>query len=175
MKKDPVRHRSIVLDRLAAVIFFILVLEFGTTLAAIAASGMSQMTTMIGRFECITSGSSGPSWRFATSNSLYGNWLRLDATYQPQNGAPAAKAVTFLGFDQNKGHWEIVSVHDNGSFYSRVSTSRRLDGSHWIDSDPADGGKAVIALPGTDRYLFDLAMPAPGGFVRSRTACTRVN
>lgn len=106
---------------------------------------------------------------------MWGAWLRADTTFAPQNGQPKDVAQTFVGFDSAAKRWNIVSIDADGSYYTRYSTSREFDGSHWADGYPADGGRAVIGTPNPRQYTFDFTgRPSNGRTDVSHTVCTRL-
>lgn len=136
-------------------------------LAAVAASAI------IGNFNCVTTASGKPAMHFRSINRAWGPWVNVHASFPAQNGLPPILAQVFLGFDPAAKRWSIVTLNDDGSYYTRHSTSPALNGSRWVDNFPADGATAVIHLtPGGD-YVFDFT-PKPGGTdVPSHTVCMR--
>jgi hypothetical protein len=56
-----------------------------------------------------------------------------------------------------------------GTYYTRYSTSPSLNGSHWIDDYPADGGTALIEIPSGSEYIFNFKSTRDS----SITTCTR--
>lgn len=139
-------------------------------LAATAATQSQEVYGLIGTYSCINHESTGTVWRFTSVNEPYGAWMRASSTFAAQNGQPAQTAVTFVGYDAQAKQWNIVSVSDNGTYYTRASTSRELNGSRWTDAYPADGAKAIIRMPSATEYTFDLTTPQG---VRSNVVCTR--
>jgi hypothetical protein len=127
--------------------------------------------SLIGTYSCVTRSTDHTTWRFTTVNAPFGAWLRLYATFAPQNGAPAQTNFTYLGYDQTSKRWNIVSMRSSGSYYTRFSTSRELNGSRWVDGYPADGGTAVITIPSPSQYLFAFTTAED----RSLTTCTRTD
>ena len=106
-------------------------------------------------------------------DAMWGAWLRADTTFAPQNGQPKDVAQTFVGFDAAAKRWNIVSIDADGSYYTRYSSSRDFNGSHWVDGYPADGGKAVIGVS-PHMYTFDFTgRPTNGKVDISHTACMR--
>jgi hypothetical protein len=131
------------------------------------------LDAIIGTFDCITHGG-GVVWRFHSSNHAWGAWVRADTTFAPQNGQPADRASTFVGFDATTRQWNIISIDADGSYYTRYSKSRSFDGSHWLDGYPADGAKALIRTEGKRRYTFALVSPGRSGRDHTaKTECTR--
>ncbi|HZT03216.1 MAG TPA: hypothetical protein VFA39_13215 [Steroidobacteraceae bacterium] len=142
--------------------------------ASAATTTPSELEAIVGTFNCVTHASGGAIWRFHSVNRAWRGWVRADTTFAPQNGQPADAAFTFVGFDSNTKQWNIVSVDNDGSYYTRSSKSKSFDGSHWVDGYPADGARAVIRLRGKRQYTFDLASPGPKGRAEtSNTVCTR--
>lgn len=133
-----------------------------------------ELAAIVGTFNCITHASGGTVWRFHSVNRAWGGWVRADTTFAPQNGQPADTASTFVGFDGSAKRWNIVSVDNDGSYYTRSSRSKSFDGSHWVDGYPADGAKAVIRVHGRQQYTFELVSRGANGRPEtSSTVCTR--
>jgi hypothetical protein len=144
------------------------ILGLGTTAMARALDAH----VMSGTFHCLTHGNSGPDWRFVSVNKPYGAWLRAETAFPAQNGSPPQTAVAYVGFDADAKRWSIVVVNGDGSYYTRYSTSSKLDGSRWTDRDPADGGQARITLPSPGEYIFDFQQTEKSGKTdRSHTVC----
>jgi hypothetical protein len=139
-------------------------------LAVAAMPPAQQARQLVGTYACINHESSGTVWRFTTVNEPFGAWLRASSNFAPQNGQPAQTAVTYVGYDPGSKQWNIVSVSNGGSYYTRASTSRDLNGSRWTDAYPADGAKAIIRIPSPTEYTFDLTTPQGAG---SHVVCTR--
>lgn len=129
---------------------------------------------LAGTFACITHDNQGPDYRFTSVNAPYGAWLRARTSFPAQNGQPAQTSEAFVGFDPNLKRWNIVVIGDDGSYYTRSSTSAQLNGSRWKDRDPADGGQAEITIPNPHRYVFDFRQALKAGKTEhSRTVCTK--
>ncbi len=139
-------------------------------LSATAATQTQQVHGLVGTYACVNHESTGTTWRFTSVNEPYGAWLRASSTFAPQNGQPAQTAVTYVGYDPDAKQWNIVSVSNGGSYYTRASASHALDGSRWTDAYPADGAKAIIRTPNATEYTFDLTTPQGA---RSHVVCTR--
>jgi hypothetical protein len=139
-------------------------------LAAAAMTPAQQVYQLVGTHACVNHESTGTVWRFTSVNEPFGAWLRASATFAPQNGQAAQTAVTFIGYDSDAKQWNIVSVSHDGSYYTRASTSRDLNGSRWTDAYPADGAKAIIRIPSATVYTFDLTTPQGA---HSHVVCTR--
>jgi hypothetical protein len=138
-------------------------------LAATAATTEQQAHGLAGTFACVTRDTNRTVWRFTTLNEPFGAWLRLRASFPPQNGLPARSAYTYLGYDAGGNRWNIVSLSSAGTYYTRYSTSRSLNGSHWIDDHPADGGTALLEVPTSSEYIFNFSSPRDS----SITTCAR--
>jgi hypothetical protein len=138
-------------------------------LGTAAIAPQDEAHSLVGTYSCVTRDTDHTTWRFTTVNAPFGAWLRLYATFAPQNGAPARTAFTYLGYDPSNKRWNIVSMSSGGSYYTRYSTSGDLNGSRWVDGYPADGGKAVIAIPSATEYTFTFSSLQD----HSLTTCTR--
>jgi hypothetical protein len=130
---------------------------------------------LAGTYQCVDRESTGRTWKFTSVNDTFGTWLRVHATYPPQNGSAADKKTVFVGYDSSDKRWNIVGVDVDGSYYTRSSRSSTFDGSRWTDDYPGDGGKAVVRTFGSARYTFDFTLPtAKGSSVESHVVCTRI-
>jgi hypothetical protein len=144
--------------------------------AAAPASSTAELPvhSLVGTYQCVDRESTGREWKFTSVNDAFGAWLRVHATYAPQNGAAGDAKTVFLGYDGSNKRWNIIGVDVGGSYYTRSSRSAALDGSQWNDDYPPDGGQAVIRTFGSARYTFDFTLPAAkGSSVKSRVVCTR--
>lgn len=157
------------------------VLSLGAAGICLARSGIGAVPTsppelaaIVGTFNCTTHDSAGAVWHFHSVNKAWGKWVRADTTFPPQHGQPADTASTFVGFDAQTQRWNIVSIDTDGSYYTRYSTSKTFDGSHWLDGYPADGAKALIRVQGRQQYTFELMSPGKKGRIEtSDTTCKR--
>lgn len=140
-----------------------------------AASPAQSAHEIVGTYHCVTRETGHPTWHFTSTNTAWGAWMRADATFPPQNGAPADKASTFVGFDRTAKRWSIVSLDLDGSYYTRHSTSPTFDGSRWTDNFPADGGTAIIRVSNSRDYTFDFTGRSGPRSDVSHTTCTRQN
>jgi hypothetical protein len=138
-------------------------------LAVTAATTAQQAHGLAGTFACVTRDTNRTIWRFTTRNEPFGAWLRLRASFSAQNGLSPRSADTYLGYDADDDRWSIVSLSSSGTYYTRYSTSPSLNGSHWIDDRPADGGTALIETPNGSEYIFKFHSPRDS----SITTCTR--
>lgn len=144
----------------------------GTSAGATPPAGLGGI---VGTFSCVTHGGGGVVWRFHSSNDAWGAWVRADTTFAPQNGQPADTASTFIGFDAQAKRWHIVSINADGSYYTRHSSSKALDGSRWSDGYPADGAQATIRVRPGRQYTFEFVTSGKDGRAESsKTVCTRV-
>lgn len=152
-------------------IFFLLAaLAFRGLDVAEAAPGLP---SMLGTYQCINH-EGATVWRFTSSNTIYGSWILVHASFAPQNGQPAQRALTFVGFDPDSKRWNIISIDSGGSYYTRYSASPDVNGSHWVDGDPADGARSVLRIKGPHQYTFDLTLPGERGTSTiSHVVCTR--
>jgi hypothetical protein len=133
------------------------------------------LAALLGTFNCVTHTGGGLVWRFHSSNHAWGAWVRADTTFAPQNGQPADTASTFVGFDAATKRWNIVSINADGSYYTRYSTSKAFDGSHWLDGYPADGAAALIRAD-ERQYTFEFTASGKDGHDdTSKTVCTRMS
>lgn len=121
-----------------------------------AASQHEDARAIIGTYDC--AGYDGhQKWRFTSRNSPWGpHWVRVDTVYPAQNGSPVDIGETFVGFDPSTKRWNIIALDYAGTYYTRQSRSRHLNGSVWNDNYPSDGKTAVIRVPKSGQYTFDL-------------------
>jgi hypothetical protein len=151
---------------------------FCITCSAAAAPGATTAAlpvhSLVGTYHCVDRESTGRKWKFTSVNDAFGTWLRVHATYPPQNGAASDTKTVFVGYDSSDKRWNIIGVDVDGSYYTRSSRSAAFDGSQWQDDHPRDGGKAIVRTFGSARYTFDFSLPtANGSSVRSYVVCTR--
>lgn len=111
---------------------------------------------IIGTYNC--AGYDGhQNWHFSSRNSAWGpHWVRVRTVYPPQNGTPIDIGETFVGFDPSAKHWNIIALDYAGSYYTRESNAQHLNGSVWKDKYPDDGKIAVLRVPSSRSYTFDL-------------------
>lgn len=127
-----------------------------------------------GIYACQDTDGAGHRWHFSSENVPFGAWIVAKTSFPAQNGARAQVSQTYVGYDASAKKWHIVALGYGGSFYTRESSSPRLDGSTWVDDDPADGGRAVITLPNANQYVFSFHQrQAHGSVDRQRVVCTR--
>lgn len=138
--------------------------------ATAAPASQSPPMEMVGTFQCVNHVSGGTVIRFTATNTIYGPWLRVSTVFHTQS---PETALTFLGYDSGSKRWNIVSVNSAGSYFTRNSTSVDVNGSHWVDADPKDGGRAVLSFS-PQQWTFDLVVPGAGtSSVHSHVICTR--
>lgn len=142
-------------------------------LCATAVRAQPAPPPMAGAYQCVNRETGGVVWRFASNNTIDGPWLVVHTTFAPQNGQGAQKGVTYVGYDSDAKRWNIVAIQSTGSYYTRSSTSTDINGSRWTDGYPSDGGRAVLRIPSTQKYTFDLVTPQDKGpAVESHVVCT---
>jgi hypothetical protein len=156
-------------------------LGLASLVAAIGLLGMphvvcaapSNVSAIVGSYDCVTHGSDGLTWRFHSENRTWGSWVRADTIFAPQNRHPRDTGSTFVGFDEDAKQWNIVAIDTGGSYYTRYSRSPSFNGSHWMDGYPADAARATIGVTASG-YTFDLVTPPKHGRTGwSHTVCTR--
>lgn len=81
------------------------------------------MQSLVGTWNCISHGSDKKTYRETDTDAMYGNWLRIDASYPAQNGQPAGTGVTFFGYDSKNKRWVVTGVGTDGSYFTASSTS----------------------------------------------------
>jgi hypothetical protein len=146
---------------------------FGTAARA-AIPEQPGVRAIAGTYTCVTHDVSGQTWRFTSVNTMWGEWLRAETTFAPQNGQRKRAGQTFVGFDAAAKRWNIVSLDAGGSYYTRSSASPEFPKSRWVDGFPADGGTAVIGTPRPGQYTFDFTAGGTNGRRDvSHTVCTR--
>lgn len=133
----------------------------------------NRLKGIVGTYNCVTRQAGQPIVRFTSRNTAWGAWVRADTVFPRQQATPEGNiASTFVGFDESAKRWNIVAIDKDGSYYTRLSTSRTFNASRWIDGFPADGGTAIINVVNGSRYTFDFTPKGdPKGI--SHTICTR--
>jgi hypothetical protein len=143
-------------------------------LCTIAVAPTPSAQVLTGTYACRDTGNQGPDWHFTSENISFGQWVRAKTSFPPQNGTGANISQAFVGYDRGAKRWNIVVINDDGSYYTRYSTSPQLNGSQWKDLNPADGGTAVITLPNSKQYVFDFhGAPKGGKIEHDRVVCTK--
>ncbi len=152
------------------------VLPLAALLCTVAITPAPNAQVLTGTYACNDTDNQGPSWHFTSENVAFGEWVRAKTSFAAQNGAAAHVSQAFVGYDRDAKRWNIVVVNDDGSYYTRYSTSAQLDGSHWTDLEPADGGRAVITVPNPKQYVFDFHQALKGGKTEhQRVVCTKTS
>ncbi len=129
---------------------------------------------LLGTFSCTQHDRSGTTWHFRSINQPFGSFVRADTVFAPQNGQPADYASTYVGYEAGAKHWNIVSVDQDGTYFTRYSSSRDFNGAQWTDRYPADGSSAVVLLDKRG-YKFKLTgHDKSGRTFTSNTVCVRV-
>jgi hypothetical protein len=141
---------------------------------AVAPSPQATLESLAGTWTCVTQFPGNKSWQETQVGTMYGKWLKIDATYPAQAGVPAGTSLTFVGYDTAHSHWVVTGVGTDGVYFTASSNSPAYDGSTWTDTYPADNGTATIHMPSAAAYTMDATGPGLDGKVEtSHTACTR--
>ncbi|MBV9056646.1 MAG: hypothetical protein JO078_03150 [Candidatus Eremiobacteraeota bacterium] len=142
-----------------------------------AAASSPQQTTIrgfVGSWTCVTHSSDNKTYRETDTDTMYGDWLRVNSSYPAQNGAPASTGTTFLGYDSKKKQWVATGVGTDGSYFTAVSTSPQFNDSHWSDQYPADHGTAVLRMTQSTQYSMDTQTPnGKGKMMTDHEVCVR--
>lgn len=139
-----------------------------------AATPPQSAHALAGTYACHDTDNNGPGWNFTSVNTPFGEWIRAVTSFPPQNGTRAQVSEAFVGYERDAKRWHIVVINDDGSYYTRSSTSALLNGSHWTDREPADGGQAQITLPDANHYVFDFHQEVKNGKMEhQRVVCTK--
>jgi hypothetical protein len=101
------RHFRLVSLATLVTIFELLAVPTPVLVSAAAQPGLA---SIIGTFNCITHENTGTIWRFHSVNLAWGDWVRADTTFAPQNGKPADTASTYVGFDAASRLHEIQQI-----------------------------------------------------------------
>jgi hypothetical protein len=154
---------------IAAVTLFVLTPAF-----AGASPQQATIAGLVGTWTCVTHTSGNQTYHETDVDSLFGNWLRIDATYPASAGAPASTSVTFLGYDSKRGRWVVTGVGTDGSYFTSTSTSPAYDGSKWTDQFPNDHGTALVRMTQSTQYSLDVQTPDDRGKMSTAHAvCTK--
>lgn len=147
---------------------------FSACLPSTAAPVARGVFSIVGKYNCVTRDGQGTS-TFRSSNTIWSPWLRVQTSAPAANGSPANVGQVFANFDDKAKRGSIIGVDNDGTYWTRHSTSARFEDSQWVDVDPADGVKATIKVRNSGReYTFTSVAPKPGGGVsRATTVCTR--
>jgi hypothetical protein len=145
-------------------------------ISAAAAMGSSQQATVqsfVGTWNCVTHTSENKIYRETDTDTMFGNWLRIDTDYPAQNGQPGAKGVGFFGYDAKQGRWYVASVDTMGGYSSAYSTSKSLGGSKWHDGYPNNNGSATVSMSKNQYTVDNKGAGMHGNVVTSHEVCTR--
>lgn len=141
--------------------------------AAAAHAPVQDLAPIIGTFRCSGRDAGGALWQFRSVNRPWGTQVRADTVFAPQHGQPADYASTYIGFDASTRHWNIVSVDQDGTYFTRYSSSRHFNGARWTDRYPADGATAVV-YANQSGYTFELTSRDKNGrSFTGKTVCRR--
>ncbi|MBV9276673.1 MAG: hypothetical protein JOZ97_00395 [Candidatus Eremiobacteraeota bacterium] len=155
------------------VLFALLFLTISTSLAG-SSPQQSTIRGFVGSWTCITHSSDNKTYRETDTDTMYGDWLRVNSSYPAQNGAPASTGTTFLGYDSRKKLWVATGVGTDGSYFTSVSTSSQFNDSHWSDQYPADHGTAVLRMTQSTQYSMDTQTPnGKGKMMTDHEVCVR--
>ena len=143
------------------------------TVAGAASPQQATINGFVGTWNCITHSSENKTYHETDVDTMYGNWLRVDATYPAQNGAPAGTGVTFLGYDSKHGMWVVTGVGTDGSYFMSTSKSAAFNGSKWMDQYPNDRGTAVLHMTRSTQYSMDMTSPMGRKPVTQHAVCTK--
>jgi hypothetical protein len=135
-----------------------------------ASSQQATIAGFVGTWNCTTHGSDNKTYHETDADAMYGNWLRIDASYPAQNGQPASTSVTFFGYDAKHTRWIVTGVGTDGSYFTSVSMSPTFNGSKWTNQYPADHGTAVIHMTQATQYSMDTQGPSPQGKMMTQHA-----
>jgi hypothetical protein len=131
------------------------------------------LQAMVGHWTCVTHGSDGKTWHEADTYSMWGPWLKDDATYPAQNGQAAATGIGVLGYDAKHHRWYSDGEDTNGQYGSGYSNSSSLGGSKWLDGFPNNNGAGTLSLS-KNQYVYDGKGPNDKGkMITSHQVCTR--
>jgi hypothetical protein len=143
--------------------------------AATAAASPQQATvqSFVGTWNCVTHTSDNKTYHETDTDTMFGNWLKIDSTYPAQGGQPAATGVGFFGYDAKQGRWYVTNIDTLGNYSSNYSTSKSLGGSSWHDGYPNNGGSATVSVS-KNQYAVDGKSAGPNGkTMTTHEVCTR--
>lgn len=150
---------------------------FAASLATASAAMSPQQTTLqsfVGTWKCVTRGSDNKAFDETDTDTMYGNWLKIEAAYPAQAGQPAITSTSYAGYDAKRHHWIITGVGTDNSYFTATSTSSTWDGAKWTDVYPVDHGTAVTHGPSGGKYTLVSSGPGPSGKMMTYTsACTK--
>jgi hypothetical protein len=159
-----------------AVLAGVSIIVFATSVPArtTAKPAASELTNMLGYWDCTERDTTGHTSRFRSNNTRYGTWLRLNAAFAAEPGQKPLTAVTFIGFDSGNKRWIISSTQSSGDYFVRASVSKHLSGSWWVDAYPADGATAVLTISPPDQWTFALSQVSGVKVFRVNVLCRRI-
>ena len=143
--------------------------------AASAAASAQQATvkSLTGNWTCVTHTSDGKTWHESDANTMWGTWLKVDATYPAQNGQPAGTGMTFFGYDAKHSRWIVTSVDTGGGYSSSYSNSPAWSGSKWHDGYPNNNGSGSVTAS-ANQFVIDGSGPNDQGkVVTSHEVCSK--
>ena len=150
---------------------------FVATLAMAAAATSPQQTTLqgfVGTWKCVTHASGNITFSETDTDTMFGNWLKIESVYPAQAGQPATSGVTYAGYDAKKHQWVTTGVGTDNSYFVATSTSPTWDGAKWTDVYPADHGTAVTHGPSGGKYTLVSSGPgASGKMMTYSSVCTK--
>lgn len=135
---------------------------------AVASPQQATIAGLVGTWSCVTHTSENKTYHETDVDSMYGNWLRIDASYAAQAGAPASTSVTFLGYNSKQRRWVVMGVGTDGSYFTSTSTSPAYNGSKWTDQFPNDHGTELIHMTRSTQYSMDVS-----GANAAHAVCTK--
>jgi hypothetical protein len=150
---------------------------FAVTLTVAWAAASPQQTTLqsfVGTWKCVTHGSDNKSFNETDTDTMFGDWLKIESSYAAQAGQPAASGVSYAGYDAKRHHWIVTGVGTDNSYFTAISSSPTWDGAKWTDAYPADHGTAVTHGPSGGKYTLVSSGPGPTGKMMTYTSvCTK--
>lgn len=133
------------------------------------------MPNLVGTWSCVTHDSTHKTWHETDVYSMWGPWLKDNASFPSQNGERAGTGMSFSTYDAQHGRWVITYADSNGTYFTASSSSHAFNGSHWVDEYPADNGTATVRMTNANTLVIDSTMPDGHGHVSTgHEVCTRV-
>ena len=140
----------------------------GALSAAVNQTPQQTLKSLVGAWNCTNSGGGSPSFTERDVDSMYGHWLRINASYSGYAG------IDFLGYNTKRHRWIFLSADEHGGYGIVYSNSPGLNGSSWHDGYPVHGNSGTFRIVNSKMYRFDGMGPdAHGKMVASRTVCKR--
>lgn len=131
------------------------------------------MHGMIGRWTCVAHDSTHKTSRETDVYSMWGAWLRDDTTFSAQNGGPSGSGLSLMRYDAQHGRWVIMGGDTTGGYFTATSTAHALNGSHWTDAYPADGGWANVHMSANQMTVDSGGPDMHGHMMTTHDVCTR--